>query len=223
MEQLSMLLATEEAMILGQQLTVDGQWFNRGEVDLDNTSPINTRFETIAEAHPTSTAIIHGKDNWTYTQVNELANQIAHTLRQNGIQKGDFVGVYMERNPLLVCALLGIIKSGAAYIPLDTQNPTERIEKMMLNSDMAGVISLENQLKNLQNLSTERLFLLDEKGSDWTPTGTPTEWLIVDRKQIDQASTSNPTNENEMDSWAYLLYTSGSTGEPKGAITRHDG
>ena len=126
--ELSMLLPKEEALILGQCATEEGHWFNSAEKDLGNNLPINVRFENIVSQNENEVAVIHGNEEWSYSQINELANQIANGLINRGIKAGDFVGVYMDRNPTLVSALLGIIKSGAAYVPLDTQNPVERIE-----------------------------------------------------------------------------------------------
>ncbi|MEM9821800.1 MAG: amino acid adenylation domain-containing protein, partial [Bacteroidota bacterium] len=220
---LNMLLPEEEALILGQKATASGDWFNRAEKDLGNTLPINVRFENCAAEYGEATAVVHGDVRWNYQQVNDFANQIAHSLSDMGVEPGHFVGVYAERNPALLSALLGIIKIGAVYVPLDTQNPTERIEKMIANSQMSAIISTDALVAQLEEVATDKVLLFDEAGAALRARVEKANGQLVDRTMIDNANTENPANPNQMDSWAYMLFTSGSTGEPKGAITRHDG
>ncbi|MFK8105307.1 MAG: amino acid adenylation domain-containing protein, partial [Saprospiraceae bacterium] len=221
---LSALSNAERDVILGVEANKDGEWFNRPEKDLGNELPINVRFEQIAAAHPTEVAAIHGTERWDYQTLNDLSNQIGASLQAMGVAPGAFVGVYLDRSPTLIACLLGIIKSGAAYVPLDTQNPTERIEKMITSSELQTVISTTALMNQLSTTNNSKLLLVDEVDEDATAAfeakGIHT---IQDIKDIQSNSTENLVNQNDLRTWAYMLYTSGSTGEPKGAITRHDG
>jgi amino acid adenylation domain-containing protein len=203
-DELVLLPAPESELILGKKATENGEWFNKGAQDLGNDVPINVRFESIAEQYRSAVAVIHRGDHWSYEQINVLSNQIGHSLSSLGVSPGDLVGVYLDRSPLLISSLLGILKLGAVYIPLDTQNPPDRIEKMICQSEMSAVVSTGTLMKGLTSVEIART-------------------LLVDAVDLSRASRGNLINRNEMNSWAYVLYTSGSTGEPKGAISRHDG
>ncbi|MFK8101397.1 MAG: amino acid adenylation domain-containing protein [Saprospiraceae bacterium] len=215
--ELELLLPEERALILGEVATEEGTWFNEGAKDLANDTPINLRFEKVARENPAAVAVIQGTTTWTYQMLNEYANQVGRTLQNLGVQPGDFVGVYLDRSPQLVACLLGIIKSGAAYVPLDTQNPAERIEQMVVTSALKVMITDAAHWAGLTLSIKPAILLLDEqKEVDAT-------FVIEDQITIQAQAKSNLPNLNRMDSWAYMLYTSGSTGTPKGAITRHDG
>lgn len=169
--------------------------------DLGNRLPINVFFEQQAAMHADQPAVIHQQEVWTYATLNRQANRIAHLLQSLDLKPGDLTGVHLERGPWLVAAILGIIKAGGVYVPLDTQNPSLRTKELIAGS----------QIKILITHSS-----LPVEAPD------PVK-VLIDWQQLEQFADSNPVNINSMDSWAYMLYTSGSTGKPKGAITRHDG
>ncbi|MFK8104215.1 MAG: amino acid adenylation domain-containing protein, partial [Saprospiraceae bacterium] len=221
--ELNLTTTEERALILGQQATEVGAWFNEGEKDLGNTEVINLRFEKMAAEYPTAIAVVHHENRWTYQQLNEYSNQIAHCLLEMEIKPREFVGVYLERTPELVACLMGIIKAGAVYVPLDTQNPTDRIEKMIESSELKLVITNETLANGLADLATEGLLLLDNASEDFTKQCKTQNLALADLQKVNAAAKDNPENINDLRSWAYMLYTSGSTGKPKGAITRHDG
>ncbi len=223
-DDIPILLKEERALILGLKPTKEGDWFNEGAKDLGNNDPINLRFETVAAAHPADIAVSYGDENWSYEKLNLRANQIGHCLQSIGVQPGDFVGVYMDRSPILLSSLLGIIKCGAVYVPLDTQNPADRIEKIISNNDLKVVMSTATLLSGLETIDAAAVIAVDT-----CPTSLKTKLakdgalIVKDISSIDAAATTNIPNQNDLRSWAYVLFTSGSTGQPKGAITRHDG
>lgn len=221
--ELNLISAEERALVLGERATADGEFFNRGAVDLGNDLPINVRFEEMVKAHKNEVAIIHGSENYSYGQLNKRANQIAHGLQKMGVESKDLVGVYLDRGLDLVACLLGIMKIGAVYIPLDTQNPKERIEKMIANSAMPTVISTTSQIAELEDFKTEHLLFLDRCADAADMTFLAKGIVVRDIEYVEKQPLWNLPNPNELTSWAYMLYTSGTTGEPKAAITRHDG
>lgn len=127
------LLTSEER---NEQLNI----FNQGLTDLDNTIPLNLRFEQTAALYPGQPAVIHGNTVWDYNMLNERSNRVAVLLQQQAVSPGDLVGVHMERTPELVAAILGILKCGAVYVPLDTQNPAARTQEMIESSGIRVLI-----------------------------------------------------------------------------------
>ena len=198
---LNLISASERSILLGHEPTESGVWFNKGAVDLGNTETIEERFVRMVEQYGEEVAVIHGDNHWTFNQLEEYSNQVANELLSRGLNKQDLVGVYLDRSPELIGSLLGILKAGGVYVPLDRQNPMDRLEKMLEDGNFAHVISQQEQWKDLEDLEYDRVLYLESI----------------------EASTERPKIKNELRDWAYMLYTSGSTGAPKGAITRHDG
>ncbi|MFK8101570.1 MAG: amino acid adenylation domain-containing protein, partial [Saprospiraceae bacterium] len=218
-DQIDVLLPVERKILLGEQADQNGTWFNPAAQDLKNTLPINLRYEAIVDQYQEELAVVHGEERWSYRKLNDFSNQIAHSLKELGVQPGDFVGIYLDRSPQLVAGLLGIIKSGGVYVPLDTQNPKERIEKMLKSSEAKVILTTEALLEALELTNLQGAILMEEQ-----VTATLKDRISIQSlADLRQLPTTNPENQNKMDSWAYMLYTSGSTGEPKGAITRHNG
>ncbi|KAA1246432.1 non-ribosomal peptide synthetase/type I polyketide synthase, partial [Aquimarina sp. RZ0] len=222
---LSMLPNDERDLILGRTSTPEGIYFNSQEVDLDNNMPINVRFESIVHSSSSSIAVIHNEVSWSYEQLNKYSNKIAHTLLEIGVVEETCIGVYLDRSVEFVGCMLGISKSGGVYTPLDTQNPPSRIKKMLLGSNFSILITTSSLLEGLGIRAVENIIVIlidkcsDLLSSSYAVLGLP----IYDSYHIGNMPINNPDNRNKMDSWSYILYTSGSTGEPKGAITRHDG
>lgn len=140
----------------------------------------------------------------SYADLNRLANQLAHSLRERGASPNTFVGVCMERSCEMVVALLGILKAGAAYVPIDPTYPSERLEFMIEDAKVPVLITqshLRSKLVSFQGA----VLCLD----------------VADNHASLPAT--NPPTVNTPDDLAYCIYTSGSTGRPKGAMNTHRG
>jgi len=159
-------------------------------------------FERATAATPQATAVVCGDDRLTYAELNECANHVAYYLRGLGVQADDLVGISMHRSTDLIVGLLGILKAGAAYLPLDHRFPSERLRYMM---EDAAVSVLLTQSDLEANLPTDgiKVVRLDD---DW-PT-------IAQREPV-------PSTETSPEDLAYVMYTSGSTGRPKGVMVSH--
>ena len=107
---IDMLSGEERALILGKQPTADNEWFNQGVKDLGNNKPINVLFENGVKQYANELAVIHGEEKWTYQELNTFANQIGHSLQKLGVQKEQLVGVYLDRSPVFISCLMGIMK-----------------------------------------------------------------------------------------------------------------
>src|SRR5688572_6074807 len=137
----------------------------------------------------------------SYRELNEAANRVAHLLRERGVGVGELVAVCLERTAESVMALLGIWKAGAAYLPLDVEQPAPRIQLML--EEAAPVLVLTTAALR-ERLGVERALCLDE------------EAVALERQPV-----SNPCKAVAAKSLAYVIYTSGSTGRPKGVMVEH--
>ncbi|MHA6757549.1 non-ribosomal peptide synthetase [Streptacidiphilus sp. PAMC 29251] len=187
-----------------QQILVDWNDTATEYPDTDrDTATVHRLVEQRVAADPDTVAVRGTTGSLTYRELNERANQVAHHLRERGAGVGSLVAVCLDRGPELVCVLLGILKSGAAYVPLDPDYPTERLRHMVQDSAAALVVTHTDHAHRLP-ATTPRL-LLDQ---DW-------DTAVAPQPRTDPPPTSRPTD------LAYTIYTSGSTGRPKGVQIEH--
>jgi amino acid adenylation domain-containing protein len=159
-------------------------------------------FEAQAARRPTAPAVTFEGERWTYAELNACANRIAHALRARGVQPGALVGVWLERSPQMVAAVLGVLKAGAAYVPLDPAFPAERIEYMMADAALAAVVAQDA-------LVAAR------------PPAMPVLSIDGDAAWLARQPADNPPPTASGADLAYVIYTSGSTGRPKGVMIEH--
>lgn len=179
--------------------------FNRTKKDYELSQSLPELITSQAEITPQNVALIFEDISLTYAQLNQRANQIANYLQKLAIKRDTLVGICVERSPLMVIGLLGILKAGAAYVPIDPDYPEDRIAYMLADSGVNILLTLEKFQAKLQDYSGELLF------------------LDRDKETISKESSDNPVVEINPDNLAYVLYTSGSTGKPKGAMNTHKG
>ncbi len=163
-------------------------------------------FEEVVRVTPEAIAIEFESQQLTYKELNEKANQLAGYLRKRGIKEETLVGVCLERSLEMIIAVLAIIKAGAGYLPLETAYPEKRLEYLIKDAS-AEVILTQKRLRDkieLISSDTVNVVCLDE---DW--------------EEIEKESTSNFSVLVRPENIAYVMYTSGSTGEPKGVVVSH--
>jgi amino acid adenylation domain-containing protein len=166
---------------------------------------VHELFERQAAKTPDLTAVVSEDKTLSYRELNERANQLAHYLRKRGVGPEVLAGICLNRTPEMVIGLLGIWKAGGAYVPLDPAYPRERLSYMMRDS-AAKFLLTSGELKRLIPSADDKAILLD---SDW--------------RQIAKESSANPESGAVPSNLAYVMYTSGSTGEPKGVMIPHSG
>lgn len=182
-----------------QQLT---SWNDTATVPMQTTC-IHRLFEQQVEATPEKLAVRYQNQTLRYRELNERANQLAHYLQRWGVTRGTFVGVCLDRSPELLIAILAILKTGAAYVPLDPQYPTARIA-YMLEDAKPKVVLTEQKWRKVLPKTTEKVICIDQEQS------------IISKEQKE-----NPEGFVHPSDLAYLIYTSGSTGKPKGVMIEH--
>jgi len=156
----------------------------------------------IAIKNPSKTAIYFEDTELSYTQLNQKSNQLANYLIELGIKKDDIIGLAVDRSPEMIIALLAIMKSGAAYLPLDPQYPKGRIEFMLEDSSAKHLI-ISEKYHCLFSTKTNQIILENV-------------WACLDKY-----SNHYPSSSFQGKDLAYILYTSGSTGKPKGVQIEH--
>ncbi|MBK7992399.1 MAG: amino acid adenylation domain-containing protein [Blastocatellia bacterium] len=179
--------------------------FNNTSRDYKTILIIQKLIENQVAIDPDAIDLEYEEDTLTYNQLNKKANQLAHFLQANFVKEETLVSISVERSFELVIGLLGIIKAGAAYVPIDPSYPKDRISFMLEDAGAAILLTQEHLLSKLPSKSS-KIICLD---SDW--------------ESISGFSTDNPTSNVAENSPAYMIYTSGSTGKPKGAVNTHKG
>ena len=162
-------------------------------------------FAAQVEQHGAAIAVKCDGEELSYAELNRRANQLAHYLRAHGAVPETCVGICVERSVDMIVGLLGILKAGAAYLPLDPGYPAERLAHMLADARPSLLL-------------TQKKFLAQLPTAD-----TKVVCLDADHELISGESTDNPRNETVLDNLAYVMYTSGSTGQPKGvAVTQRN-
>jgi len=179
-----------------QQLLLD----KATALDYPTDQGIHQLFEAQVSQTPTQTALIC-EQSLTYAELNARANQLAHQLRHRGIKAGDLVGLCVERSAWMVIGVLGILKAGAAYVPLDPTYPQERLEFMLREVKVSLLLTQGDGAAPLPELSVPVIDL----DNDWPEV----------------ARLDNLCGNLSAANLAYVIYTSGSTGQPKGVRITH--
>lgn len=173
----------------------------------DLTLCVHQKFENQVVLTPESIAIVDDHHHYSYQQLNRKANQLAHFLLDTGVQPNDLVGLCADRSCDFLVGILGVMKAGAAYVPMDPKYPDDRIAYMIDNS-AAKVLITQSHLLDKASSAKEEVTIL---------------CLDRDAEKLTRHSEVNPNLPVTPRNRAYMIYTSGSTGLPKGAIVRHDG
>ena len=160
-------------------------------------SSLAALFELQAKETPDATALTFGEQILTYAELNRRANQMAHTLKNRNLAPDTPIGICVERSPEMIIGLLAILKAGGAYLPLDANYPAERLQ-FIINETATPLVLVTPQ----------------------TQSAIPVHVLLLNLRDESQfsANESNPVSEANGESLAYILYTSGSTGQPKGVL-----
>jgi len=173
--------------------------FTRTSGPYPGDTPIARLFEEQVEMHSNKTAVVYKHDSLTYDQLNRKSNRLAVRIMEEGLEKNTVVGLLADKSIDLIVGILGILKAGGAYLPLDTEYPVERIDFMIRDSNCKLILT-QNKHQDLGAGGVKKINL-----------DSPTSYLRDD---------NNIVNEVSSDDLAYIMYTSGTTGKPKGSMIR---
>lgn len=197
-----------ELAIAASESVSEAEWktlvhdFNQTDMGPGSVKLLHQYFEGQASRNPEHIALISGQQEISYGELNRRANLVAHSLLDSGTRPEQVVAIVMERSPEMIVALLGVLKAGAAYLPIHPADPKERIR-----------------------------YILADAGAEWILTHQQchASWMDEEIQQIidvdllcqDQQERGNPELVIQPDHLAYVIFTSGSTGQPKGVMVEH--
>jgi amino acid adenylation domain-containing protein len=181
--------------------------FNTPGYKYDFDEAIVTKFETLAEKYSNKIAVRFEKQSLSYEQLNKKANKIAHSILEKGaIKQDDIIAILMERSDIMMASIIGIWKTGAAYLPIDPKYPIDRIKELIVDSKAKMILAEDDSVwKNQINVAECEIFSANIFSNNPNVLDT------------------NPKIFISLSALAYVIYTSGSTGKPKGVMIEHLG
>jgi amino acid adenylation domain-containing protein len=206
---LKQIISTDNAKLKNINLVSDQEKhkliyeFNNTEVSYPENNTVLDLFKNQVQQVPNRVAVLFEDDCLTYQELHERSNQLANCLINKGIKKGDLIGIYLERSLEMIVGLLGILKAGAAYVPVDPAYPEERIKYILGDIDSKIIITTRRISEKLSEKNKGNCLNID----NWD--------------DFQYESTDNPVIDLKPSDLMYIIYTSGSTGKPKGVKIGH--
>ncbi|MEC5229370.1 non-ribosomal peptide synthetase DhbF [Bacillus inaquosorum] len=199
-----MLIGQMELLLPEEKKQVISEWNETAKPE--NLLSLQDMFEKQAVLTPERIALICDDVQVNYQELNEEANRLAHLLIEKGLGPEQFVALALPRSPEMVASMLAVLKTGAAYLPLDPEFPADRISYMLEDANPSCIITTEEIAARLpDDLSVPQL-VLDQ---------------AVTQEVVKRYSPDNPNVSVSLAHPAYIIYTSGSTGRPKGVVVTH--
>ena len=171
--------------------------FNATAMTYPRDKTVVALFEEQVKQTPESIAVVFEEEAITYEELNAKANILAYKLRDLGVGANDYVGIMTERSTRMIIGIYGIIKAGAAYVPIDPTYPAERIQYMLKDCGSKVVLTYKTKVE------------------------TAIPLIDLDETEIWVGKTENPVHVNRVTDLLYCIYTSGTTGKPKGVMIEH--
>ncbi|OLZ66438.1 hypothetical protein AV521_28505 [Streptomyces sp. IMTB 2501] len=168
---------------------------------------LTSLFARAATAHPDKTAVVGEDTALTYRELDRLSDEMANRLLAQGARPGERVALCLERMPLLIVAVLGVLKTGAAYVPLDPAYPAERLRYVLADAQAQALVTSKDIADRLFRPGTE---------TDGLPPVLDIDWLVLPSDEPPPARAGACATDP-----AYIIYTSGSTGRPRGVVVSH--
>lgn len=196
-------LLTRLQMVSVEEKAQEAAQMKQNKRYFDTEHAIHQLFEKRAASTPHAVAVVFEEKSYTYQELNERANQLAHELVQRGISADSLVGICMERSLDLIVAIVGILKTGGAYVPLDPKIPSDRLQFILEDSQVKALLTQREVSQSWPSLTVTQIHL-------------DTDWENIGRQS--KLNLELPVSARQL---AYVIYTSGTTGKPKGVFVDH--
>uniref|UniRef100_UPI000AB422BF non-ribosomal peptide synthetase n=1 Tax=Kordia zhangzhouensis TaxID=1620405 RepID=UPI000AB422BF len=197
-QSLNMISAFEQDILLHK--------FNATQVEYPKDQTIVALFERQVLKTPDAIAVVYEEETLTYQELDKRSNQLASYLVGQGVESETLVGICIDRSLSMLIGILGILKSGGAYVPIDPDYPEHRINYILSDGKIELILSNSRYASIFTNRATLKTVLLDTNWSDISKYNTGKVSVELSSRQL-----------------AYIIYTSGSTGHPKGVMNEHAG
>jgi amino acid adenylation domain-containing protein len=175
---------------------------NNTESEYASEKCLQELFEEQVERTPEAEALVHEEQRLSYGELNRRANRLAHYLRGRGVGPEQVVGLLLERSVEMVVAILGVLKAGGAYLPLDPGYPRERLSFMLADSGASLLVTEREFVEKIREVEAALV-------------------CLAECEELAGESEENPEREVVAENLAYVIYTSGSTGQPKAVVVTH--
>jgi amino acid adenylation domain-containing protein len=170
-------------------------------------SPLSVLIEDQVHRSPQAIAAVFGNERWTYKELNSRANALASSLRSAGVTRGSIVAIALSRSLDLLAGLIAVLKTGAAYLPVDIHMPRERINLCLKDAKPSAILTERSMGKLIAYSASSTVFVDGNRHKQELPADVLADDLSK--------------NANDLEDTAYLIYTSGTTGEPKAVEVSH--
>lgn len=198
--------------------------YNNTKTEFDRNKTIQELFEDQVEKQLDKIAVTFKQTHLTYKELNEKSNQLAHLLKEKGVSAGTCVGIIMNRSIEMIIGVIAVLKAGGAYVPVEVYYPMSRIQRMLTKVNTRYIITKKAHLDliadlQLRQTSLEFIFCLDSLDDKDLTVLNDTQ--VYDISQLKHCSVDNLNTKPSANDVAYVIFTSGSSGEPKGVVAKH--
>ncbi|MGW5338681.1 non-ribosomal peptide synthase/polyketide synthase [Rhodococcus pyridinivorans] len=202
----SQAVGTVDLLAEAERAEVLGVWSTPG-AEVDPAATLPALFSAAAASWPENVAVVAGESSLSYADLSTRVNGLARRLIASGVGPGSLVAVALQRDELLITALLSVLTSGGAYLPLDVTNPADRIAYILGDGAPAVVLTTTAERRSIPEIPGIEVLVLDEL-----------DWDALDTRPVTDADRAGMLRSSDT---AYVIYTSGSTGLPKGVAVTH--